>query len=159
MSLLSEKDFPEVFEMFEEPDIFQYICPDEIRTSETNTEFLNLKLTEIATGKWFYWLLRSSSDNSLIGAINVTPIPGTDETQIGWMIRKRFQKQGFAYEAAQKTMEFILNKTNHSLIYSVYDIENIASEKIIEKLGFTYHKSFSEGSNRLNKYVFRVAGP
>ena len=54
-------------------------------------------------------------------------------------------------------MEFALDQTSLRAIYAVYEQENIASQRIIEKLNFRYHETFREGSRVLNKYVHMVS--
>lgn len=155
MQLLAETDFPEVLQMFSEPEVWTFIQPWKGKTREEYTDFLKLKLREIRSALGYYWLIRENESNELIGAINVTPIPRTDHIQIGWMVREKFQKQGFAFEGAQMAMQFVLNQTDIDPVYAVYDRENIASEKIIQKLGFHRFETFSEGDRTLHKYVFK----
>ena len=64
-----------------------------------------------------------------------------------------FQRKGFAYKAAELAMKHVLNETDIDLLYAVYDSENRASEKIIQRLGFHFERSFQEGERTIN--VFR----
>ena len=140
--------------MFKEPDIFIYIKPHQNKSDEAYDDFLNLKLQQTQTGSGFYWLVRDIN-GELAGAINLTPIPDTGEMQIGWMIKNKYRGRGIAYDAAKMALEFGLKKTDFNPIYGVFEEENIASEKILEKLNFKFHTSFMEGDNVLKQYIYR----
>lgn len=56
---------------------------------------------------------------------------------IGWTVRKEFWNKGFATEAAKAVADFVENYCIHNLgaLYAECDEENVASRRVIEKLG------------------------
>ena len=156
LDLIKPSDFDEVLIMFNEPDTFKYIKHAQHKSRKEHIEFLQLKMTQTQSGIGYYWVIRELKTDKLIGAINLTPIPSTDEIQIGWIISRSFRKRGFAFEAAKAALEFGINKTNFNPIYAVYEKDNIASEKIMEKLNFRLYKTFFEDEIELKKYKLDV---
>ncbi|MCT4625167.1 MAG: GNAT family N-acetyltransferase [Schleiferiaceae bacterium] len=156
LQLLKQSDYSMVLEMFREPDTFKYIKPLQGKSKEFYLEFLNRKSTEIELGKGYYWLLMFSGE--MAGAINFTPIPNTDQMQLGWQIKRDHQRKGLAFEGARRAMEFALNKTDVDPIYVVFNPENVASQKIAEKLGFTLFEKFGTKEDPLLKYIYRRKG-
>ena len=154
MELLCLEGISEALPMLLEPEAWTYIRPGQGKTEAQHRDFLLLKVKEIDSGTGYYWLVKESSTHDLIAGINVTPIPATWEMQIGWMVRKKHQRRGYAFEAAALAMDFVLNQTNIEYLYAVYDSENIASEKIIERLGFHLHTSFEEEDRTILKYRY-----
>jgi RimJ/RimL family protein N-acetyltransferase len=63
-----------------------------------------------------------------------------------------------AFEGARRAMEFALNKTDVDPIYVVFNPENVASQKIAEKLGFTLFEKFGTKEDPLLKYIYRRKG-
>lgn len=78
---------------------------------------------------------------------------------IGWTMRKEFWNRGFATEAAKAVAYFVENYCIHNLgaLYAECDEENVASIRVIEKLGMV--KVLSRfvktpfGKRKLNCYV------
>jgi len=156
LHLLSISDFQEVLEMFMEPDMFKYIAPSQNRNEEQHIEFLYLKLKQIQEGKGYYYLARSKDNNEFIGGLNLTPIGDTDKVQIGWLIKSKFRRQGFAFETARALLDFAIQNKTFNPIYAVYETANIASKKIIEKLNFQFLETTVEDGIEINTYVFDI---
>ena len=155
LELLTKSDFEEVLTLLLEPDMFKYIKTHQDKSAAYHLKFLELKLKQISNGGGYYWLARDSAEN-LVGAINLTPISATDQVQIGWLIKSEFRGMGYAYESAKSVLDFGIKKTNFNPIYGVFEAENVASEKILEKLDFKFHESFLEAEVLIKKYIFQV---
>lgn len=71
--------------------------------------------------------------NEHIGAVSV--YFENEIGELGWIIHKKYWRNGFAYEAAKALIHYVKTerKTNHFLAHC--DTENIASYKVMEKLG------------------------
>ena len=154
LSLLTESAFDEVLKMFKEPETFKYIKPFQNKTRGAYLEFLKLKIRQIESGKGYYWVIRSIYSSDFIGAINLTPIPGTGQIQIGWQIKNKFRRQGYAYETAKAALEFALAETKFRPIYAVFEKGNVASEKILKKLNFNFHETEIKDTIELKKYIY-----
>ena len=68
--------------------------------------------------------------------------------ELGWIINKKYQKQGFAFEAARALMDFSINELKVKHFIAHCDAENIPSYKVMEKLGMS---RTGEWSGRRNK--------
>ncbi|MBD5137420.1 MAG: GNAT family N-acetyltransferase [Lachnospiraceae bacterium] len=70
-----------------------------------------------------------------IGAVSV--YFENDTGELGWIINKNYWRNGFAYEAAKALIYYTKTKikVNHFLAHC--DTENIASYKVMEKLGMS----------------------
>ena len=71
---------------------------------------------------------------------------GTGE--VGWIINKNYWRNGFAYEAAKALIQYVKTETkvNHFLAHC--DTENIASYKVMEKLGMVRTGEWGGRRNR-----------
>lgn len=70
-----------------------------------------------------------------IGAVSVYFENGTGE--LGWIINKSYWGNGFAYEAAKALIDYTKTEIKVSHFRAHCDSENIASYKVMEKLGMS----------------------
>lgn len=71
---------------------------------------------------------------------------------LGWAIAPEFQNQGYATEAAKAVIEFGFEKLGLSVIYATCDTRNIASYKVMEKVGMK-KVGFIKGSKEIKGHV------
>ena len=153
LKLLDASFFDALHLMYQEPETFQFIAPLRGKDKAFFDSFLKRKMNEIESGKAYYWVILSKTNQSLIGAINLTPIPNTDQIQIGWQIKKAFHRQSFASETARAALHFAIQHSQINPIYAVYEEGNVASEKIVKKLGFEWLEDKNVNGILLHKYI------
>ncbi len=59
----------------------------------------------------------------------------SEVANMGWAINPEFQKRGYATEAASKLIQFGFEDLNLRVIYATCDTRNVASYKVMEKIG------------------------
>lgn len=76
------------------------------------------------------------SENAAIGScgIHVDHFE-SQEGELGYILIRRYWRQGYATEAAGKMLDFGFNQLGLHRIYATTDIENLASIRVLEKLG------------------------
>jgi len=74
--------------------------------------------------------------NKVIGAVNIY-IDKDSAGELGWIINKKYWKQGFAYEASKALMDFAVQELDIKHFFAHCDSENVASYKVMEKLGMS----------------------
>ncbi len=157
LSLLTLEDINEVLIMFKEPNTFKYIKHMLDATPEECLAFLHKKISNINSKKGYFWTARTLDTKELIGTFNLSPIPSDPEKlQIGWQIKTVHRGQGYAYECAQAIMKYAINTLKLSIVYGVYEVENIASEKLFNKLNFSFVETKTPPNNvpiNIYKYI------
>lgn len=81
-----------------------------------------------------------------IGAVNIYINNGTGE--LGWIINKKYWGNGFAYEAADALVKYFSQKMNITHFIAHCDTDNIASYKVMEKLGMLKTGEWGGRKNR-----------
>lgn len=71
---------------------------------------------------------------------------------LGWAINPEFQNKGYATEAARALIEFGFNDLGLSVIYALCDARNVASFKVMEKLGMK-RVGFIKGEKEVKGFV------
>ena len=108
-------------------------------------------INELCKGKYFKFYL-ILVDDICVGFINVC---GHSESvvSIAPEIKKDYRKKGYAYLAMQKALVLVREK-GYKIAVAGIKIDNIASQKLQEKLGFEYVQNiFSKNGNQLKYYI------
>ena len=77
-------------------------------------------------------------ENKVIGTVNVfaDDSRAVDAREIGYSISSAYQRKGYAYEALTALIDLLQNELKLELIVAGVLEENLASIKLLEKLGF-----------------------
>ena len=120
-------------------------------TLENRERLINDSINGLCKGKYFKFYL-IMVDDICVGFINVC---GHSESvvSIAPEIKKDYRKNGYAYLAMQKAIDLAREK-GYKIAVAGIKIDNIASQKLQEKLGFEYVQNiFSKNGNQLKYYI------
>lgn len=76
--------------------------------------------------------------DSHIGGITLYMMEDRSEAELGWVLHRDYLRKGYATEAAQAVIDFAKNELGVKRIFAGCDSENVASYKLMEKLGMTH---------------------
>ncbi len=76
------------------------------------------------------------SSGEIIGSCGFARPHGTKEIELGYLFGRKFWGKGFATEAASACLQFGFGKLDFREIIALTDLENTASQKVLEKIGF-----------------------
>ncbi|WP_224005285.1 GNAT family N-acetyltransferase [Paraburkholderia tropica] len=85
-------------------------------------------------GAPFSWVISTLDDDEPIGVFVV--IPEGHKIEIHFGIGERFWGRGLAVEAARVAMSALWRSPDVQRIWTVCDVENTGSKRVLEKLGF-----------------------
>ena len=112
-------------------------------TWENQEKFYKSKVEKANNDDVFVWsiFLKSnytiSGKEEVIGQISAQESGNDIETRdIGWFIDEKYQKNGYASEAARAVIDYMFKEVEISKILSGAVKDNVRSCKIFEKLGF-----------------------
>lgn len=89
------------------------------------------------------WVVVDKQMNKLIGRAGLAFRDGYDTPEIGFIIGKEYQRQGYAYEVCRAILKYC-KSLDMNLIRVIYQRENLASEELCKKLGFVMTGAFKE---------------
>ncbi len=156
LTLLQDKDLPDMTAMAEEQDTFRFIRKLRIMTPEEYQRFLQLKLEQIRQKAGYHWAVWLKTDRSFVGAVNLNPIGGTSRLQIGCQLKRHFWGQGFASELLKRALEFAIREAGLKEVYGVFEKENQASRRLLAKLGFICLETLNENGVEAEIHVYRT---
>lgn len=104
------------------------------RTMEETKEFLQKVEREWKRDVPSFYEFAIIYENRQIGAVSIYRVDDLSG-ELGWIINKKYWKRGIAYEAAVSLLDFSIKELKIRHFIAHCDAENIASYKIMEKLG------------------------
>ena len=139
----SIEDVNDVFEFMSDPGMARYEMHPHMTWDET-VSYIK-KFAFIALSKeepWAEYAIELKSAYRIIGGLSAKYTnTACDQVEIGYRIHPEFQKQGYATEAARLFIEELFRLGVRRVSAST-SIENIASWKVMEKLGMKREAHF-----------------
>ena len=119
----------------------------------------NEKVTESYVTEWvesykskksYHWAVVDKVSEEVIGSISVSNIKNRKRyCEIGYTVAKKRWNEGIATEILKEVLSFLINEVGFDIVCALHDIRNIASGKVMEKVGMIYVK---------NKICFFLSG-
>lgn len=91
------------------------------------------RLADLAAGRELSWVIRLRDDPHLLGLVSLFPMG--HHAELGYVLAKRCWGQGLMPEAAGAVLDWALAQPGVFRVWSVTDIDNHASARVLEKLG------------------------
>ena len=141
-----EKDLKRLWEILWIEDVNKYYLTSKINKDWEEEKKWQYKKLEKASDPDVYCWTITTKDNTVIGQITVQEMKEKKENyrDIGWFLDPKYQHLGYAYEAANKILNYMFQETGLEGIITSAAIINKPSWNLMEKLGFkrlqTTHK-------------------
>jgi ribosomal-protein-alanine N-acetyltransferase len=85
-----------------------------------------------------WWALALQDDDLLVGWCGLNYLPETDEVELKYLLAEEFWGRGIATEASKASLKYALTDTNLDLIIGIVHPENVASQRVLEKVGMSF---------------------
>lgn len=105
------------------------------RTIEETAEFLNGVAKEWEKDEPSFHVFAVVLNGSQIGAVSVYLNDDRTIGELGWILNKKFQKKGYAYESALAIKDFALNTVHLKKLVAQCDHRNAPSYRLMERIG------------------------
>jgi RimJ/RimL family protein N-acetyltransferase len=136
------QDLDALWALYCDPEIIRYI-PDAPRSREEAKEELEWHMNgHPRFPELGLWATIYKETGKFIGRCGLLPwtIDERQEVEVAYTIARNYWGQGLATEAAQAILNYGFEQLNLSRLVSLIDSENIASQKVAEKIGMTFEK-------------------
>ena len=124
----------------------KYMCRMPNERIEETANFLQNVDVEWAKEKPEFYEFAILYEGEHIGAVGIYFENGIGE--IGWIINKKYWRNGFAFEAAQALVRYFIDYMGTTHFIAHCDTENTASYKVMEKLGMVKTGEYGGRRNR-----------
>ncbi len=135
-------DLDDLWALYCDPEITKYI-PDAPRSRDEAREELEWHMHGHPRNPQLgLWATIYKETGKFIGRCGLLPwnIDGQDEVEVAYTIARDYWGKGLATEAAQAIVNYGFEKLNLSRLICLPVVENIASQKVAEKIGMKFEK-------------------
>ena len=136
----AEKDFGLIRSLNSDPEVVKYLHEAVLTTDEQAKNILTNIILPQYKNNLGRWAMYTRSGNEFIGWCGLKSIPERDEIDLGYRLKLSSWGKDYATEAARKTIDYGLKQLKISLITGRAHIENIASIRVLEKIGMKFSR-------------------
>ncbi|WP_244140738.1 GNAT family N-acetyltransferase [Kaistella flava (ex Peng et al. 2021)] len=141
---MSIDDAPFIFELYNSPNFIKFIGDRNIKSIEDAENYITNKfLPQFERLGYGNFLIKLKSEGTKIGGVGIFEREGLEVNDIGFSFLPEFEGKGFGFEASKKLMETVFSEFGLKKISAITSKQNIASQKLIEKLRLQYIKTVS----------------
>ena len=153
----TEADAPLILQLNSDPEVIKYVHEHPLETeADAKNIIVNIIMPQYLRdlGRWAMF---SKADNEFIGWCGLKFLAEKNEIDLGYRLNKRSWGMGYATEAATHALEYGFNTLQLPLVHGKAHVENIASLKVLEKIGMKFIREEVEDGCPIK--VFTISNP
>ena len=117
-------------------------------TEDDTKAFISMAISEAekVPCKNYYYAVMLKDSGMLIGSCDIgyRNLLSTNEAEMGWLLHRDYWNQGYGSEVGEALLDFGFEEMNLHRIVANCDAENIASFRVMEKIGMRREGLFLE---------------
>jgi [ribosomal protein S5]-alanine N-acetyltransferase len=135
-------------------EVMRYIRP--VKDRAACDVFFAQQLGEYAEeSKLGRWYVGEKETDRLIGMFSILPMQGNVDYHIGYALLPDEWGKGCATELLQAGVVYFFSNFTKQQLFAITQPENIASEKVLAKVGFTLRDTTRNAEETLNLFELR----
>ena len=136
---MQSTDSHDMYEYARLEDVTQYLLWNPHPSEDYTRRYLEYLDGRYRAGDFYDWAIILKAENKMIGTCGFTKICcDSDSAEIGYVLNPKYWNMGIAAEAAGAVMKFGFENLTLNRIEAHYMADNIASRKVMEKIGMTH---------------------
>jgi len=146
-------DWAELRPIATDPEVMRHINGGVPWSDEAIQQFVDRQATLFAARGLCRWRLIEKPSGTMIGFCGVGAWRDNPDLEIGWWLARRFWGRGLATEAATIALRDAFERVRLDRVISIARPANVASTRIMEKLGLKFHRAFEADGVPLVEYA------
>jgi len=153
----ADADAPELHRILNQRDILKYFPGPGSPSLEQAERFVakQIRLWEEIGYAW--WAVELKATGRLVGWNGLQHLPETKETEIGFLIDRDYWGQGLTTEAGRVGVRFAFESVGLGELIALAHPENLASQRVIRKLGLTFVEETEYFEMAVRKFVLKAS--
>jgi ribosomal-protein-alanine N-acetyltransferase len=156
-------DLDDLHRLFTDPDVRRYLWDDQIIPRERAAVEIDASIASFEARGFGMWVLREAGETEIVGFCGLRPFGEPEEIEILYGLSPHVWHRGFAAEASREVLRYGFEALGLERIFGRTDPPNVASRRVLERLGMTFIRSHRLGELDVVEYVipraaFRRAG-
>jgi ribosomal-protein-alanine N-acetyltransferase len=140
------EDVEDMYSYASNEEVSKYVTWNTHRTLSDTKEFVEFVLNQYENKKVAPWGIEYKENGKFIGTIDfVWWQPNHKSAEIGYVISKDYWGKGITTEAAKEVIKFGFEKMDLVRIQARCFVENIGSQRVMEKVGMSFEGIIRKG--------------
>jgi ribosomal-protein-alanine N-acetyltransferase len=127
--------------IYGDPDVMRYMRTGNPTPAERLPVILDYYIRYWQEHPFGLWAVERRDDGALLGQCGLFHLDNTAEVEVAYLLAKDAWGQGFATEAAAATLRYGFETVGLDRIVAVVRPQNIASQRVLEKIGLFYERN------------------
>lgn len=151
---LMTKDKESLIANINDPDIYKFTLTIPYPYKNSDAEWwINHTQERIKKGKAYELGIELKKTGQIIGGMGLCNIElKHDSAEVGYWLGKKYWRQGITTEALELLMDFAFNELKLHRLYANTLTDNIGSQRVLEKCGFTKEGRRKEAIKKDGEY-------
>jgi len=133
------KDAEDLFEYASDPEVTKYVTWAPHKSIDDSIDFLKSVLRRYENNEVSEWGIVYKENNKFIGTCGyVLWVPVHSLAEIAYALSGEYWGKGLMTEAVKEVIKYGFEKMNLNRIYARCFVENIGSQKVLEKVGMKF---------------------
>jgi ribosomal-protein-alanine N-acetyltransferase len=148
----TSNDFDDLYAIYSNSEVMKYITQGVRNREETTADLLDI-IADWEKHGFGLWAIVDRETNNLIGEGGLRFLDNTSEVEVGYLLVKAYWGKGLATEIAAASIKYGFEVLQLDKIVAVADPENIASRRVMEKVGMKYQHNLEYCDRELVYYA------
>lgn len=133
-----ETEFEDLHQILLNPNVLRYFPPADPPSLAKVQKLVERQQKHWEEFGFGWWALALRGTDQLIGWCGLNFLPETDEVELKYLLAEEFWGEGIATEASRVSLTYVLSTTDLEQIIGLVHPENIASQRVLEKVGMSF---------------------
>ncbi len=133
----THSDADALFETLRDAEIVRHVDDGKSFDFEKTQKFLKTMEKSRTENGFCRWKVIEKAGGAIIGSCGFGRIAEMNEIELGYLLARKHWGKGLATEAAGACLQYGLRRLNFRRVIALTDLENTASRKVLEKIGFS----------------------
>lgn len=134
----AEEDIDPLHRILGDRDVLRYFPNTDPPTRDRVQKLISGQLKHWEERGYGWWAIELPSQDDLIGWSGLQFLPETEEVEVAYLLGRAFWGKGLATEAARAGLQYGFEDIGLESIVAIVHPENVASQRVIEKLGMSF---------------------
>ncbi|RAI97598.1 RimJ/RimL family protein N-acetyltransferase [Chitinophaga skermanii] len=159
---MNHQDVDDLFEMDADPAVHLYLWNKPVKSKEEVVAVVNMINQQYIDNGIGRWAVIDKATHECIGWAGLKlikePVNGhVNYYDLGYRFKQKHWGKGYASEAARAVIAYGFEELGLDLMYAITDIGNANSQKVLEKMGFTFKTVFDYDGDPTNWFELTKA--
>jgi ribosomal-protein-alanine N-acetyltransferase len=142
-----------IFELLNSPGFLKYIGDRGVRSAQQAIDFIDNRYRQSyrdhGFGLYTVDLKKNGMPIGICGFVKRETLPGPD---VGFAFLPQYERLGYGFESAAAVMNYGRDTLSFTDVYAITSLDNNASGRLLEKLGFHFSKTIDSGDEQLKLF-------